>query len=89
MHYVHACGSSGGNGFQAVFANKRGLNDAAAVGIVEKVIAILFLVPSSMLQTVSALCAQNIGAGKHDRARLSYFASKFCLIQTQKLVNTV
>lgn len=54
-----------------VFANKRGLNDAAAVGIVEKIISILFLVPSSMLQTVSALSAQNIGAGKHDRARLT------------------
>lgn len=54
-----------------VFANKRGLNDAATVGIVEKIIAILFLVPSSMLQTVSALSAQNIGAGKHGRARLT------------------
>lgn len=54
-----------------IFANKRGLNDAAAVGIVEKIIGILFLVPSSMLQTVSALCAQNIGAGKHERARLT------------------
>lgn len=54
-----------------VFANQRGLNDAAAVGIVEKIIGILFLVPSSMLQTVSALCAQNIGAGKHKRARLT------------------
>ncbi len=54
-----------------VIANKRGLNDAAAVGIVEKIIGVLFLVPSSMLQTVSALCAQNIGAGKHDRARLT------------------
>ena len=54
-----------------IFANKRGLNDAAAVGIVEKIIAILFLVPSSMLQTVSALSAQNIGAGKHERARLT------------------
>lgn len=52
-----------------VIANKRGLNDAAAVGIVEKIISLLFLVPSSMLQTVSVLCAQNIGAGKHDRAR--------------------
>ena len=52
-----------------IFANQRGLNDAAAVGIVEKLIGILFLVPSSMLQTVSALCAQNIGAGKHDRAQ--------------------
>lgn len=48
--------------------NKRGLNDAAAVGIVEKLISILFIVPSSMLATVSALSAQNIGAGKHKRA---------------------
>lgn len=54
-----------------IIANKRGLSDAAAVGIVEKIIGILFLVPSSMLQTVSALSAQNIGAGKHDRARLT------------------
>lgn len=54
-----------------VFANLRGLNDAAAVGIVEKIISILFLVPSSMLSAVSALSAQNMGAGKHDRARLT------------------
>lgn len=51
-----------------VIANNRGLNDAAAVGIVEKLIGMLFLVPSSMLSSVSALAAQNIGAGKHDRA---------------------
>lgn len=52
-----------------VIANRRGLNDAAAVGIVEKIISILFLLNSTMLSTVSALCAQNIGAGKHDRAK--------------------
>ena len=40
-----------------IIANRRGLSDAAA-----------FLVPSSMLSTVSALCAQNIGAKKHERA---------------------
>lgn len=51
-----------------VIANQRGLNDAAAVGIVEKVIGFLFLIPSSMLSTVSALGAQNIGAGKPERA---------------------
>ena len=51
-----------------IIANRRGLDTAAAVGIVEKIISFLFLVPSSMLSTVSALCAQNIGAGKHDRA---------------------
>lgn len=54
-----------------IFANQRGLNDAAAVGIVEKIIGILFLVPSSMLSTISALASQNIGAGKHDRVRLT------------------
>lgn len=52
-----------------VIANSRGMNDAAAVGIVEKIISFLFLVPSSMLSTVSALAAQNIGAGRHDRAK--------------------
>ena len=45
-----------------IIANHRGLTDAAAVGIVEKIISFLFLVPSSMLSTVSALGAQNIGA---------------------------
>ena len=51
-----------------VIANHRGLNDAAAVGIVEKVISFLFLIPSTMLSSVSTLAAQNIGAGRHDRA---------------------
>ena len=51
-----------------IIANRRGLTDAAAVGIVEKIIGFLFLVPSSMLSTVSALGAQNIGAGKPKRA---------------------
>jgi len=57
-----------------IIANRRGLNDAAAVGIVEKIISAVFIVPSSMLASVSALAAQNIGAGKHDRAdkTLSY-----------------
>ncbi|MDD6742509.1 MAG: MATE family efflux transporter [Roseburia porci] len=51
-----------------IIANQRGLNDAAAVGIVEKIMSFLFLVPSSMLSTVSALGAQNIGADKPERA---------------------
>ena len=51
-----------------IIANRRGLDDAAAVGIVEKVIGILILLPSTMLSTVSALSAQNIGAGKQERA---------------------
>ena len=51
-----------------VIANRRGLTDAAAVGIVEKIIGFLILVPSSMLSAVSALGAQNLGAGKPDQA---------------------
>jgi len=52
-----------------IFANKRGLTDAAAVGVVEKLIGIIFLVPSTMLSTVSSLSAQNIGAKKHGRVQ--------------------
>ena len=54
--------------FITVIANRRGLVDSTAVGIVEKIIGFLFLVPSAMLSTVSALGAQNIGAGKKERA---------------------
>ena len=53
----------------AVIANMRGLDDAAAVGIVEKFIGLLFIVPSAMLSTVSAVSAQNFGAGKPERTR--------------------
>ncbi len=52
-----------------VIANMRGLTDAAAVGVVEKVIGALFLVPSAMLSAVSAIGAQNIGAHKMFRAK--------------------
>lgn len=56
--------------FITVIANGRGVVDAAAVGVVEKMISFLFIVPSSMGATVSALTAQNAGAGKADRARM-------------------
>lgn len=52
-----------------IIANRRGLTDAAAVGIVEKIIGFMFLVPSSMLSAVSALAAQNFGAKKPERAK--------------------
>lgn len=49
-------------------ANQRGVVVAASVGIVEKIITFLFLVPSAMLSSISAIAAQNIGAGKYQRA---------------------
>ena len=57
-----------------IIANKRGVNVAAAVGIVEKIICFLFLIPSSMLSSISAIAAQNIGAGYKDRARHTFYA---------------
>lgn len=49
-------------------ANSRGVDVAAAVGIVEKLISFFFLVPSAMLSSVSAIASQNAGAGKHEQA---------------------
>lgn len=61
-----------------IIANLRGLDDAAAVGVVEKIIGIFFLVPSSMSQAVSALAAQNIGAREYGRAKkVLYYALIF------------
>ena len=52
-----------------IIANKRGLIVSASVGIVEKIIGFLFLIPSAMLASISAIAAQNIGAGEHVRAK--------------------
>ncbi len=46
-----------------VIANNRGLVDSAAVGIVEKLIGMLFLVPSAMLSTVSTMTAIALSYG--------------------------
>ena len=54
-----------------VIANSRGLVVSAAVGIVEKLIGFLFLVPSAFLSAISAITAQNMGADKPERARAS------------------
>lgn len=54
-----------------VIANSRGLIVSAAVGIVEKLIGFMFLVPSAFLSAISAITAQNMGADKPERARAS------------------
>lgn len=67
--------------FITMIANSRGVEIAAGVGIVEKVISFLFLVPSSMLSSISAIAAQNIGAGKVNRAKKTLFHGlRFCII---------
>lgn len=56
-----------------VIANSRGVEISAAVGIVEKIISFLFLVPSSMLSAISAVAAQNLGANEQKRAKETLF----------------
>lgn len=51
-----------------VIANGRGLIASSAVGVVEKLIMFMFLVPSAVLSAISTITAQNIGAGKPERA---------------------
>ncbi len=64
-----------------VIANRRGVDTAAAVGIVEKIISFLFLVPSAMMSTVAMITAQNIGAGLHERGRRTLrYCIGVCLI---------
>lgn len=54
-----------------VIANERGLIASSAVGVVEKIIMFMFLIPSAMLSAISAITAQNIGAGKRERVVLT------------------
>ena len=56
-----------------VIANSRGLIVSAAVGIVEKLIGFMFLVPSAFLSAISTITAQNMGANQAERARRSLY----------------
>ena len=48
--------------------NSLGLIASAGVGVAEKLCAFVMLVPSAYMQSMSAFVAQNMGAGKPDRA---------------------
>ena len=57
--------------FLAIIAivNALGLTQSAGVGVAEKLCGFLMLAPSAYMQSMSAFVAQNIGAGKPERAR--------------------
>lgn len=50
-------------------ANSMGTMPSAGYAVAQKVVTFIVLIPSSVMQTVSAFVAQNIGAGKKDRAK--------------------
>lgn len=55
------------------FINRLGLDASSGYGVANKIISFVLLIPSSMMQSISAFVAQNVGAGKEDRARKTLF----------------
>lgn len=53
--------------------NDIGLEASSGYGIAQKVISFVMLIPSSLMQSMSAFVGQNVGAGKEDRARKAMF----------------
>lgn len=69
--------------FLAILAivNSLGVISSAGVGVAEKLCGFIMLVPSAYMQSLSAFVAQNIGAGRMERARKSMLygmASSLC-----------
>ncbi len=49
--------------------NGIGLEASSGYGIAQKVVSFVMLIPSSLMQSMSAFVAQNVGAGREDRAK--------------------
>lgn len=49
--------------------NTLGLVASASVGVAQRLSQFIMLVPSAFMQSMSAFVAQNVGAGKHNRAK--------------------
>lgn len=56
-------------------ANYMGQMPSAGYAVAQKIVTFIVLIPSSVMQTVSAFVAQNIGAGKPDRAKKGFFTA--------------
>lgn len=60
------------------FVNALGEIMSAGVGIAEKLVMFILLVPTSYMQSISAFVAQNYGAGQIERARKSMWLGMLC-----------
>ena len=49
--------------------NSLGLTASAGIGVAEKVCGFIMLIPAAFMQAMAAFSAQNIGAGKYQRAK--------------------
>ena len=57
--------------------NNIGLDASSGYGIAQKVVTFVMLIPSALMQSMSAFVGQNVGAGKEDRAKKSMFIGMF------------
>lgn len=71
--------------FITAIVNSLGLIASASVGVAQRLSLFIMLVPSAYMQSMSAFVAQNVGAGKHDRAKKALYAG----IGTSLLVGVV
>lgn len=55
--------------------NYMGLMPSAGYGVAQKIVTFILLIPSSVMQSVSAFVAQNMGAGKEKRAKQGFFTA--------------
>ena len=55
------------------FINNLGLEASGGYGVANKIVSFVMLVPSSLVQSMSSFVAQNIGAGRRDRARKTLY----------------
>ena len=55
------------------FINRLGLEASSGYGIANKIVAFIMLIPASLMQSMSAFIAQNVGSGNEKRAKQSMF----------------
>lgn len=55
------------------FINRLGLEASSGYGVANKIVNFIMLIPGSLMQSMSAFVAQNVGAGKEKRAKKALF----------------
>lgn len=55
------------------FINRLGLEASSGYGVACKIVNFAMLVPSALMQSMASFVSQNVGAGKHKRAKQSLF----------------
>ena len=55
------------------FINRLGLEASSGYGVANKIVSFVMLVPGALMQSMSSFVAQNVGAGKEQRARKTMF----------------